>query len=183
MISLLPRNATPLERALEAAMARLSDVPTPIEPLWNADGCPAALLPYLAYALSIDAWSPDWPEAVKRARIRRAIPIQRRKGTIQAIRDLVASYGGAVALREWWQQTPPGAPHTFALVLSLAGLGAAPSAGELDQVIDDIARAKPLRAHFTFTLSAAATGALGLIGVARPVIHARLALAAAPAPA
>jgi len=182
MTTLLPPNATPLERALEAATARLSDVPTPIEPLWNPDTCPVELLPYLAWALSIDIWSPEWPEAVKRERIRRAIPIQRWKGTISSVRAVVAALGGAIALREWWETDPAGDPHTFSLILSLANVaGGAPSADYVDQVIADITRTKPVRSHFTFTQSLDFAGAVGLIAVARPATYARLNTVAAAA--
>jgi len=172
---LLPPNAGPLERALEAATARLGAVPSPIEPLWDPDRCPVVLLPYLAWALSIDVWDPDWPEDVKRARVRRAIEIQRAKGTVRSVRDVVAAFGGSIALREWWETTPRGDPHTFALTLSLSGAaGSAPSAAYVDQVIADISRTKPVRSHFTFTLSVDSTGAVGLIAALRPAIHARL---------
>jgi hypothetical protein len=36
-MTLLPRNATELERALETSMARLADVPVPLRDLWNPD--------------------------------------------------------------------------------------------------------------------------------------------------
>lgn len=177
--SLLPPNATPFERAMEDATARAAAVPTPIEALWDPDTCPVALLPYLAFGLSIDAWSPDWSELTKRERIRRAIPIQRRKGTIRSIRDVVASFGGAISLREWWETAPRGDPHTFALVLSLTSLGGgAPSAELVDQVIDDITRTKPLRSHFTFTLALQGAAGVRLAAAARPAIYARLPLAA-----
>ncbi|WP_277981531.1 phage tail protein I [Sphingomonas phyllosphaerae] len=121
-MTLLPPNATALERALEAATARLGDVASPLRRLVDPDTCPAELLPYLAWAVAIDSWSDDWPERVRRARVRAAIPIQRRKGTVASIRDLIASFGGAVALREWWQTSPRGHPYTFAIVIDVAGV-------------------------------------------------------------
>jgi phage tail P2-like protein len=178
-MSLLPPNSTALERAIETATARISDVPTPLRALWNPDTCPAELLPYLAFALSIDSWSSDWPEAIRRERIRQAIPIQRRKGTASAVRDAVASFGGSVALREWWQTTPKGAPHTFSLVLSLDGVtGPVASAAYVDQVIAEVRRTKPARSHFTFTQGLSTRGAAAVVGAARPAVFARLQLAA-----
>ncbi|SFR79785.1 phage tail protein I [Sphingomonas jatrophae] len=178
-MSLLPPNATRFERALEAATARISDVPVPLRTLWNPDTCPVQLLPYLAWALSIDVWSTDWPEWVKRERIRRAIAIQRRKGTAGSVADVVAAYGAHVVVREWWQAEPRMAPHTFALVLSLNGEGGEPAtAAYVDQVISDIRRTKPLRSHFTFTQALAATAKVGVIGAARALTFARVQLAA-----
>jgi P2-related tail formation protein len=51
--SLLPPNVSGLERALEQASARVGDIPVPIDPLWNPATCPARLLPWLAWALSV----------------------------------------------------------------------------------------------------------------------------------
>lgn len=95
--SLLPPNATDAERAIEAAIARAAEVPVPIRATWNADTCPAHLLPWLAWAFSVDEWDAAWPELAKRAAIRDAVAIQRRKGTVWAIRRVLdnAGYGDA----------------------------------------------------------------------------------------
>lgn len=178
-MTLLPPNARPLERALEAAAERISDVPVPLRTLWNPDTCPEALLPYLAWALSVDNWNADWPVAVRRAQVRQAVAIQRQKGTVGGIRAVVRSFGGEIALREWWQASPPSDPHTFSLVLSLQGQdGGAPPAAYVDEVIGAVQRAKPVRSHFTFTQALSAAGGVGLIGRARPVAYARLVCAA-----
>ena len=97
-MSLLPPNASAFEQAMELATARIGDVPVPFAPLWDPETCPVDLLPYLAFALSIDSWSPDWPEALKRARVRTAIDIQRHKGTVQSVRDIIALFGGNAVL-------------------------------------------------------------------------------------
>jgi hypothetical protein len=64
---------------------------------------PAALA---GLGLSLDNWSTDWPESIKRERVRKAIAIARRKGTAESVRSVVASFGGSVAIREWWQSEP-----------------------------------------------------------------------------
>lgn len=176
---LLPDNATRLERGLEDATARLGDMPVPLRSLWDPSTCPVDLLPYLAWALSIDSWSSEWPVGVKRERVRQAIAIQRRKGTSESVRAVVQSFGGSVAVREWWQQEPKGEPHTFSLVLNLGDqAGETATAEYVDQVIAEVARTKPTRSHFTFTQGLNAAGSIGLIGAARPITYARLALAA-----
>ncbi|WP_294257203.1 phage tail protein I [uncultured Sphingomonas sp.] len=177
--SLLPPNVTALERAIEAATARVGDLPVPLRDLINPDTCPLPLLPFLAWAVSIDAWSSDWPEAVKRTRVRRAIEIQRHKGTASSVRAVVESFGGAVALREWWQLDPPGPPHTFTLAVELSGGDGAPAtAAFADAVINEVRRTKPVRSHFSFSQGLRFTGATGLVAVARPAIFTRLAFAA-----
>lgn len=178
-MTLLPPNATALERAVEAASARLGDVPTPLRDLWNPATCPLPLLPYLAWALSIDAWSSDWSEAVKRRRVAAAIQIQRTKGTAASVRSVVESFGGAVAMREWWQTTPRGQPHSFDLVLSLdRGMAAEQTAAFADAVIAEVHRAKPVRSVFTFSQALAGRADLALVAAPRPAVFTRLALAA-----
>lgn len=181
MNSLLPPNAAAPERALEGATARLADLPVGFRDLWNPATCPAALLPWLAWGLSVDTWSPDWPEATKRARIARAIEIQRSKGTLAGIAAVVSVFGGAVSIREWWQTTPRGTPHTFSVVLQLGLIAGAPPASALiDDVITEITRAKPARSHFTFALGIDGAARIGLIAIARPAVFVRLS-ATAPA--
>src|SRR5262245_44884791 len=134
MTSLLPPNATPLERALEMLMAeRLGDIDTPLREVWSAETCPEELLPWLAWALSVDQWSADWPLHIRRARVATAIAIQRIKGTARSVVDVVSSFGGEVVVREWFERTPPGDPHTFDLTVTLGGQSAgAPTAEFID---------------------------------------------------
>lgn len=176
--SLLPPNATAFERALELATARIADIDANLRKLWNPDLCPADLLPWLAWALSLDSWSSSWPDAVKRERVRRALEIARRKGTTQSVRTVVESFGGQVAIREWWQKTPAGTPHTFDLVLTLGSATAPATAAFVDAVIAEVSRTKPVRSHFTFTQGFAAASRVGVLAAARPVIAARLNCAA-----
>ncbi|HEY4583072.1 MAG TPA: phage tail protein I [Lysobacter sp.] len=179
MNSLLPPSATPAERAIEQVVARVGDIPTPLRELWNPDTCPLEFLPWLAWALSIDAWKPYWPEHVKRARIRAAIEIQRRKGTAASVRQVVAAFGGAVQLREWFQMTPPGAPHTFELVLTLSGEGGQTATAQfVDDVIGEVSRTKPVRSHFTFTQGLQGIGGIGIGAGARAAVYRRLQLQA-----
>lgn len=172
--SLLPPNATALERALEAATARMADIDTNLRKLWSPSLCPVELLPWLAWALSLDSWSSDWPEAVKRERVRRALDIARRKGTTQSVRSVVESFGGQVALKEWWQQSPPSDPHTFELVLTLGSATAPATAAFVDAVIAEVARTKPVRSHFTFTQGLLASATSGVLTAGRVVSHVRL---------
>ncbi|MEW5250742.1 phage tail protein I [Microbulbifer discodermiae] len=179
MASLLPANATDAERALEAATARIAEVPVPLRQLWNPDSCPAELLPWLAWALSIDAWKDYWPEQVKRERIRNAIQIQRTKGTAYSVCTVVQSFGGAVQLSEWWQQDPPGAPHTFAMWLTLNGSGGQEASAQyVDDVIAEVERTKPVRSHWSFTQGVEARGCIGFAAAARPAVYRRLQLQA-----
>jgi len=176
MRSLLPPNSTAAERNYEIATARLSAVPMPTREIIDPDTCPKALLPWLAWALSVDSWKSYWPLSVKRARLREAIEIQRRKGTANSVRAVVQAFGGAVEVIEWWQETPRAAPHTFQLVLVLGAETASEetSAQYVDDVIAEVNRTKPVRSHFYFTQGVAATAVIRVMGAARVVNYRRL---------
>ena len=157
--------------------ASVMPLPVSIATLWDADHCPAELLPWLAWALSVDEWKAYWPENVKRARVRTAIAIQRRKGTIGSVRDVVAAFGGSLAVREWWEHEPPAEPHTFDVVMTIAGQkGDAVSSAYIDDIIAEITRTKPVRSHFTFTQGLQADGAIAAIAAARVAAHRRIQL-------
>lgn len=98
--SLLPPNATSQERAVANTMARLSDVPIDIRTINNPDTCPLALLPWLAWARSVNEWDSDWSEETKRAVIASSYAVHRKKGSIGSIKQALtaAGYPGAVIL-------------------------------------------------------------------------------------
>ncbi|CAL4868215.1 hypothetical protein MMA231_02490 [Asticcacaulis sp. MM231] len=115
---------------------------------------------------------------VKRARIRQAYYIQRRKGSVASVRAVVEALGASVAIREWWQSTPKGTPHTFDVVININMSGAVPADYQAT-ILREIERTKPLRSHFTLTQGLQATGDIGIKAVARPVISARISAEAA----
>lgn len=53
---LLPTGSSPLEVAAAKACAEIEKTPVSIRELWNPDTCPANLLPWLAWAFSVDRW-------------------------------------------------------------------------------------------------------------------------------
>ncbi|WLI08326.1 phage tail protein I [Pseudomonas sp. FP597] len=144
---LLPGNATPLERQAAQALAQIQRVPIPLRQLCNPNTCPIDLLPYLAWAFSVDRWDSKWTEAAKRAAIRSSHYIHSRKGTIGALRRVVEPLGYLIEVLEWWQTTPEGVPATFALKVGVLDTGITEEMyQELTWLIDD---AKPLTRHLT----------------------------------
>jgi phage tail P2-like protein len=121
--TLLPINATAQERALEAATARISDVPVLVRESWNPDTCPAALLPWLAQAFSVDAWDANWTDAQKRQAIKDSVFVHRHKGTIGAVQRALAAIGLNVQVQEWFNQLPAGDPYTFRLLMTADHVG------------------------------------------------------------
>ncbi|MDO9607218.1 MAG: phage tail protein I [Brevundimonas sp.] len=174
---LLPPNATSVELALEALTRRVDAIPVPLRAIRLATECPADILPWLAFERAVGSWNPNWSLAIKRNVVAQAISVARKKGTADSVRQVVQAFGGQIALREWFQQDPPGDPHTFQLILTLNGEGGEPaSAAFVDEVIAAVERTKPARSRFTFTQGLTAEGGLGLAGGARPAAYRRLQL-------
>ncbi|EJL01260.1 phage tail protein I [Pseudomonas fluorescens Q2-87] len=156
---LLPSNSTPLERQAAQALAQIQRVPIPLRTLYNPDLCPLPLLPYLAWAFSVDRWDSKWTEAAKRAAIRSAYYIHSRKGTIGSLRRVVEPLGYLIEIIEWWQTVPVGPRATFKLKVGVLDTGITEEMyQELTWLIDD---AKPLTRHLTgLAISLETTGSV-----------------------
>lgn len=177
MNNLLPPNATPLERRIAAAGAPVSDIPVPLDTLMNPDAIPLPLLPWLAWHLGIDTWKDYWPEQVKRARVESAIRIARKKGTAEAVREVCASFGANVVMREWFEKTPKGTPGTFEILLTVGTRDGIPATAEyVADIIAEVDRAKRGSAHYTFTQGYNAVGRVGVAGAVRAAVYRRLTL-------
>ncbi|AGP43081.1 MULTISPECIES: phage tail protein I [Enterobacterales] len=100
---LLPVGSSALEVAAAAACAELATMPVPLRELWDPATCPLNLLPYLAWAFSVDHWDEDWTEEAKRNVVSSAFFVHRHKGTIGAIRRVVENLGYTLSIKEWWQ--------------------------------------------------------------------------------
>ena len=120
--TLLPPNATPIEGRLEQAMAHYEDArDVPIDLLWDPVRCPAALLPWLAWALAVRHWDADWDEDTQRQVIAEAIPLHRIEGTLGALRARLDAVGAIYSIEE----RPADAPFTARItVFNSAAVGA-----------------------------------------------------------
>lgn len=142
---LLPPNASPLARAAAEALAEIQRVPVPLRTLWHPATCPAPLLPYLAWAFSVDRWDPSWSEATRRRVIASAFYVHRKKGTLSAIRRVVEPLGYLIEIVEWFQTAPPGPRGTFDIRIGVQDQGITDEIyRELERLIDD---ARPLTRH------------------------------------
>jgi phage tail P2-like protein len=146
--SLLPPNSTALERAIEQATAGALDYPLDWASWRDPEQCPAHLLPWLAWEISVDHWSPDWPEARKRAAIAGSVAAHRLKGTPEGVRVALEREGIVARVEEWWEAGL--APHRFRVRLRAAATNAAPGGGPVTRAMLDRARrtigaAKPVR--------------------------------------
>ncbi|MFA0266830.1 phage tail protein I [Vibrio cyclitrophicus] len=143
--SLLPENLGDLERDLDAAISRMEDIEVPISTLWDPWNCPIELLPWLAWAVSVDSWRSHWPEDVKRRTVANSLDMHRIKGTRPAVELAIESLGLDYRLLEWFQETPKAQPGTFSLDVYIDDDSySATNNAELEQVIND---AKNIRSH------------------------------------
>jgi phage tail P2-like protein len=157
---LLPVGSSPLEVAAASACAELARVPVPLRTLWSPATCPVNLLPYLAWAFSVDRWDEHWPEATKRSVVTNAHFVHRHKGTISALRRVVEPLGYLIAVREWWQLDET--PGTFRLVVGVLETGITEDMHrELERLISD---AKPASRHLTGLTISLSTGGPVYVG-------------------
>ncbi len=140
---LLPTGSSVLEVAAAEALSSLSTMNVPLRQLWNPYECPLILLPYLAWAWSVDRWDTRWPESTKRAVVAASRDVHQKKGTIGAIRRVVEPLGYLIRVIEWWKTNE--APGTFRLDVGVLDTGITEEMyNELERLIAD---AKPCSRH------------------------------------
>ncbi|RXD02487.1 phage tail protein I [Sphingomonas sp. UV9] len=187
-MSLLPPNATPLERALEEAIARIGAITAPIDTLLDPYLIPAEWLPWLGWGLSLDSWDADWSEALKRQAVAESIALHRIKGTRASVEIVLRRFDQLAHVVEWFEAAPRATPHTFEVILPLSVGGVAPggtraTAAVAEAIIREVSRAKPLREHFRLVQLLAVAGAIGVMGGVRAVQSLRQDLTLTTAPA
>lgn len=143
MNDLLPPNATAPERALSEAVQRIGDVPVIVKQVWNPTTCPPDLLPWLAWAMSVDEWDVVWNDAQKREAVRQSMRIHEKKGTVDAVKRAINAVFGSGSVVEWWEFG--GQPHTFKVQVK----SQFPNVEAYKKLIRLVNAAKPLRSHIT----------------------------------
>lgn len=160
--SILPPGSSDLERAIDVAFGqRLAGYPSDVRKLWNADECPAHLLGHLAWALGVEEWDVQWPEEFKRNAIRSAEMINRRRGTVYAVEQVLQNSGVLCEIREWYEPTTTPfsttTPGTFDITVFIYK---SPTTGTesrevtpelLERLRRMVTAAKPLSRHFNLS--------------------------------
>lgn len=144
-ISALPESSGAAEKALANAVRDTLSVNVPISDIWNPDTCPAAVLPWLAWALSVDRWDNSWSDETKRNVIRVSIEVHRRKGTVAAVQTALDAQGFKARLLEWHRQQTPGDPYTFKLFFDVDQAGY--SKAQLNALLAWVEEVKSVRSH------------------------------------
>lgn len=152
---LLPSNATSTERKLSLVGSRMLSIPIPVSDVWSPWKAPEQVLPWLAWALSVDNWDKNWSVEQKRAVIADAPISQKIKGTIGAVESNLIALGVTIRIQEWFNQIPEGEPYTYILWLDVKD--DVLDKAKIDRILDIIATKKNLRSHMqTVRISAKA---------------------------
>lgn len=163
MSDLLPYNATDAECALANTIARISNVPVIVREVWNPDTCPANVLPWLAWAFSVDDWDSNWTDEQKRNVIKQSVYSQRIKGTIGAVTRQLSALGYDIQILEWWQQEPEGEPYTFDVFITSSQRPL--TTKDYNKVLEVINTNKNLRSHMGNTQLIVRSTANPIVGV------------------
>jgi phage tail P2-like protein len=154
--ALVPANHRMFEHALADVLSPIGAIdPRAIETVWDAWRCPAALLPFAAYALSVDFWDDAWDEIRKRRAIAESPAHHRRKGTRAAVEQAATYTQREVRIVEWHEFTPPARRGTFEIYLYLRdGEGFGEVAAETALLKRLITSAKPKSRSFALLVVA-----------------------------
>ncbi|WP_438284258.1 phage tail protein I [Pseudomonas alabamensis] len=183
-MSLLPPNATQLERALEVACDQNVD-PDIIRGVADSARCPPNFLPWLGWAMKVEGWEAANTEDQQRALIRQAIPIHKTKGTVGAIRRVLRAVNVNADLKDW-REIPNGVPYTFQVTTwaneNRGGEGTIISP-QLEQRLRALVdAAKNERSHYTFRLGARFDGGLAMANAGQAYLLHRKTAQAQPVP-
>jgi phage tail P2-like protein len=182
-VQLLPSNSTALEKALDLLPARVDGADVAVESLWSAQDCDASILPWLAWALSVDVWDVSWGEATKRKVVAASADVHRRKGTVGAVRRALDALGYDIEVTEWFEYG--GDPHTFRVAVDLIGshsAGVEIGPAIVSEISGSIENVKPVRSHFDVALVASLKAPVYVGAFAQTVIFAEALPDIPPAP-
>ncbi|WP_054888422.1 phage tail protein I [Pseudomonas sp. NBRC 111118] len=183
-MNLLPINSTRLERILAVACNFGID-PEVIRGIADSTRCPPDFLPWLAWAMKVEGWEAAETGEQQRALIREAIPVHKTKGTVGAIRRVLAAVKVNAEFKEWYL-IPDGVPYTFHLTAwanqNREGEGSviSPELGARLRALVDATKNE--RSHYEFRLGARFDGGLQLGNANRSSVVQRLSVDAQPVP-
>lgn len=149
MSNLLPPSATITEINLDESFSRIEVVPTPARTTVDPVNAPAQILPWMAWAASVDDWDVTWTDPQKRSVIAASFNVHLYKGTIGAVKAALGALGYEVQIQEWFNQIPQGEPYTFKIYVNVDQVGV--SVEEFNRLRSIIENAKNLRSHLDKT--------------------------------
>ena len=164
--SLLPPNATQLLKDLESVFGDSFDLPTLNRYVVNPDLAPVHILPWLAWALSVDDWSDNWSEQIRRNVIKASVEVHRKKGTIGALKKALQAFNYTnVKVEEWFEYGAN--PYFFRVFFDVKEPGF--DVNILPQVQKVIESTKNARSHLE-SLRAYLSAEMGLVSIGSIII-------------
>ena len=153
MNSLLPPNASELERKITQVGKAAFDLPT-IRVVKDIDDVPAQFLPFIAWQKSVDYWDENWQDSLKRSVIKNSREQHRIKGTAAAIKRALEPFGYEVNLIEWFKAVPNLVQGTFNLELNVIGKSLnAETYAEINRLVSESKAASRHLANLTVTIN------------------------------
>lgn len=153
MNSLLPPNASELERKIAQAGKSAFDLPS-IRVIKDIAAVPSQFLPFIAWQKSVDYWDESWQEALKRKVIKESRALHRLKGTPAAIKKALEPFGYEVNIIEWFEVEPNLVPGTFNLELNVIGKSLnAETYSEINRLVSESKAASRHLANLTVTIN------------------------------
>ncbi len=115
--TLLPPNSLKLQKDLEIIFAkRMAILGSQNKDITNPEKCPAHVLPWLAWEMSVDVWNENWAEEIRREVIKASLHVHKRKGTIGALKSVLKTFNFESArIEEWFEYG--GNPYTFRVLI------------------------------------------------------------------
>ncbi len=164
--SLLPPNASQLLRDLESVFGDSFDLPTLNRYVANPDLAPAHILPWLAWALSVDDWSDSWSEQIRRNVIKASVEVHRKKGTIGSLKKALQAFNYTnIKVEEWFEYGAD--PYFFRVFFDVREPGF--DVNVLPQVQKVIESTKNARSHLE-SLRAYLSAEMGLVSIGSIII-------------
>lgn len=94
---IMPPHSGRAEKALVEGVIQAFGFEIAVRDIWTPERAPESVLPWLAWALSVDDWDEAWSPDRKRAVIAASVEVHRHKGTVASVKAALAAmgYGGA----------------------------------------------------------------------------------------
>lgn len=148
IVSILPKNASKLELAVESVTGKIEafQTQTKIADLWNPQTCPEAFLPWLAWTLHVDNWDDkSLSLEQKREMIKASYGVHTIKGTVGAVRKALAPLKYDMKIVEWFEEKKK--PYTFRIAVDVNGKKI--DTAIFTQIQSIVEETKNIRSHLT----------------------------------
>lgn len=142
--------------------------------LYRLDSLSSETLDHLAKQWSVAVWRDTWPLSLKRSTLKATIQVKTHLGTVSAIKSVLSSFGSSALIKEWWEQSPEGTPHTFEITINQKNLEGTISSETTTDLIKTIDSTKPVRSQYTLTIVETREGYMKVSGAERTGAYCRV---------